>query len=293
MPTIVLPTLHAGQAAIYRASRELRRTKDIRFFSVRCGRRYGKTLKLVTIAADTCAKGRNAGIFTPEHKQLVEPFDQLREILAPLGGRANKTDSYIRPRTGGKLDGWTLNDNDLAGRGREYHMVGIDEAAFTKKSMMDIWNKGIRPTLLTTRGEAWVYSTPNGVDEENFFYQICHDESLGFHQFHAPTSSNPYVPPEEIERERAKTHPLVFKQEYMAEFVDWSGVSFFDLEKLLVDGRPVPFPDRCDTVFAVIDTAIKTGKEHDGTAVTYFAVSPLILALSVALAVFSLTRVAR
>lgn len=34
---------------------------------------------------------------------------------------------------------------------------------------------------------------------------------------------------------------------------------------------PVDMPKRCDVVFAVIDSAAKTGKSNDGTAVTYFA----------------------
>jgi hypothetical protein len=65
--------------------------------------------------------------------------------------------------------------------------------------------------------------------------------------------------------------PLVYAQEYLAQFVDWSGVAFFAREKLLVDGQPVPYPQTCDCVFAIIDTASKTGTEHDGTAVTFFA----------------------
>jgi hypothetical protein len=40
---------------------------------------------------------------------------------------------------------------------------------------------------------------------------------------------------------------------------------------MLEQGKPVEFPALCECVFAVIDTATKTGKENDGTAVTYFA----------------------
>ena len=58
----------------------------------------------------------------------------------------------------------------------------------------------------------------------------------------------------------------------MAEFVDWSGVAFFSREKLLVENRPLPLPASCDAVFAVIDTASKTGTDNDATAVTFFAV---------------------
>jgi len=66
--------------------------------------------------------------------------------------------------------------------------------------------------------------------------------------------------------------PLVYAQEYLAEFVDWSGVAFFSREKLLVENRPLPLPASCDAVFAVIDTASKTGTDNDATAVTFFAV---------------------
>ena len=59
-------------------------------------------------------------------------------------------------------------------------------------------------------------------------------------------------------------------QEYCAEFVDWSGVAFFSREKLLVDDQSVLLPRRYESVFAVIDTAVKTGTDNDGTAVTFF-----------------------
>lgn len=266
MPKIILPTLHSGQVEIYRDRARLN--------AVRCGRRWGKTKQMVTMGGDAAAKGRKVGLFTPEHKQLLEPYDELLEILQPIKKRASKNEGTIRTTTGGILDFWQLNDNELAGRGREYDLVLIDEAAFTKNGqMMKIWEKSIKPTMLTRRGCAWVFSTPNGVDPENFFYQVCNDEKLGFQQFHAPTSSNPYVPPDELEKERLNNHPLVWRQEFEALFVDWSGVAFFELEKLTVDGKGVPFPEHCDGVFAVIDSAMKDGSGNDGTAVVYCALS--------------------
>jgi len=49
------------------------------------------------------------------------------------------------------------------------------------------------------------------------------------------------------------------------------GAAFFSREKLLVENRPLPLPPRWDFVFAVIDTASKTGTDNDATAVTFFA----------------------
>lgn len=53
--------------------------------------------------------------------------------------------------------------------------------------------------------------------------------------------------------------------------IRWTGQTFFDTANMLDNARPVPFPSHCDGVFAVADTASKTGKEHDGTAVVFAA----------------------
>lgn len=274
MPDIVrLPTLHTGQAAGYRALR------GVRFRGWRCGRRFGKDVVMITRAADAAAKGRAVGLFAPEHKQLVEPYDQLEQILWEIKARrgCSRSEGRFQTRTGGVVDLWPLNDNLLAGRGREYDQVHINEAAFTKRpQMLDTWRKAIRPTLLVRGGSADVYSTPNGIDETDFFWNVCENraDNSEYREFvihHAPTSSNPLIPATEIERERQINHPLVFRQEFLAEFVDWSGAQFFELAKWLVDGQPVPYPARCDSIIAVVDTALKDGKEHDATGVTYCA----------------------
>jgi hypothetical protein len=49
------------------------------------------------------------------------------------------------------------------------------------------------------------------------------------------------------------------------------GGAFFSESDLLHNNQPVPFPASCDGVFAIIDSATKTGNENDGTAVTFFA----------------------
>lgn len=53
-----------------------------------------------------------------------------------------------------------------------------------------------------------------------------------------------------------------------------SGASFFDVNDILVNGEPVNPPTVCDSVFAVMDTAVKTGTKNDGTGVLYCAYSP-------------------
>lgn len=263
---IYLPTFHSEQRRIWleRAPRNL----------IRCGRRFGKTKQIVTIAGSAAASSRalRVGIFTPEHKQWIEPYHELIKILEPIKETFNKSDGVIRTTTGGVIDFWRLNDNPLAGRGREYDVVLIDEAAFTKGDMIDIWNMGIVPTMATKPdAEVFVYSTPKGDDPENFFHLCEHDPAMGFKLFHSPSTANELVSKDWVETERKRMHPDVFRQEILAEWVDWSGVAFFSIDKMLEDGNPVEMPRVCDSVFAVIDSAVKAGTENDGTGVIYFA----------------------
>jgi hypothetical protein len=265
-----IPTLHPDQVRAWEVPGKYK--------AVRCGRRWGKTDLSVTVAADAIIKGKTIGWFAPEYRYLSEPFTKLRAILEPISVRSSEGHGIIRTTTGGGLDTWTL-DNPNAGRGRRYHGVIIDEAAFAKKNVNDLWRMNIRPTLLDFAGWAMVLSNTNGIEEDNFFWRICnpdqhtHKGFMGFTDFHAPSMNNPYLPPEELEALKGEMHPLVYQQEILAEFVDFSGVSFFSRDKLLVDGRPVPYPTICDCVFATIDTATKTGREHDGTGVVFWAYS--------------------
>lgn len=241
--------------------------------AIRCGRRWGKTLLAETMACEMAIAGKLVGWFAPEYKFLSEAYSDIVEYLQPLIYRSSRMDGVIRLTTGGRIDFWSL-DNERAGRSRRYHQVIVDEAAFCKPGMIEIWRRSIEPTLLDYVGSALVASNTNGVDPDNFFYRMCTEAKWGFTEYHAPSVNNPYLPAEEIEALRQRTHPLVFRQEYLAEFVDFGGDAFFTEASLLDENhRSVEYPNFCDGVFAVIDTAIKDGKEHDGTAVIYFAAS--------------------
>jgi len=262
---VQLPTFHAAQAKLRWVM------QHARFVVARCGRRWGKNVVGEAVAADDAAKGLLVGWFAPENRRAARSFEVIEEMLHPIKKSSSKTDHVIRTITGGQIDFWSLEDEN-AGRGRKYHRAIGDEMAFTKPKTIDIWTKSIKPTLLDYSGRALMMSNTNGIDPDNFLYDICHNPAHGFVQFHAPTRSNPFLPRAEVAALQADNQPLVYQQEYLAEFVDWSGAAFFSRDKLLVNGEPIEFPVRCEAVFAIIDSATKTGRKNDGTGVVYYAV---------------------
>jgi hypothetical protein len=212
-----------------------------RFSVLRCGRRWGKSELLTGEAATAACSGLLVGWFAPDYKRLMPSYALVSRILLPVTLTSNKTDRLIEtivpcidePSRNGTVEFWTLGDIH-AGRSRRYHLVIIDEAAFAGPDMMKIWSEAIKPTLLDRLGQCIVASNTYGNDSEQFFWKICNEKKYRFSSFHAPSSDNPFMPAEEIEDLRKTEHPLVFAQEYLAEFVDWSGAAFFLIEKVLV-----------------------------------------------------------
>jgi len=118
---------------------------------------------------------------------------------------------------------WMLSaDNPDSIRGFGFRGLVIDEAAAVP---VDVWNYALRPTLAQTLGWGVFISTPAG---RNWFYDMFtrgveHQDS--FRSFTFPSNGSPYFPAREWEEARRTLPEDVFKQEYMAEFLeDSSGV---------------------------------------------------------------------
>lgn len=69
--------------------------------------------------------------------------------------------------------------------------------------------------------------------------------------------------------------PYVFAGQYMQTPTPEGG-SFFTEDSFLVDRQPIETPKPVDCVFATIDTAVKTGKSHDGVGVVFWGRSRYI-----------------
>ncbi|WP_309601129.1 hypothetical protein [Burkholderia multivorans] len=261
---VKLDKLHDRQREIGKAFTESSRVV------IRCGRRFGKTTLLERCAQKWSYQGMRVGWFGPTYKLNLPTYKRILRVMNPVVQSKSKIDQIIEMTSGGCVEFWTLQDED-AGRSRFYDRVIIDEGSLVPKGLRSIWEQAIAPTLLDRKGHAIMAGTPKGIDPDNFFYEACTDKTLGWREFHAPTASNPMLDPEAVAKLKDEYPALVYQQEYLADFVDWNGAAFFSETSLLVDGHAVDYPTRCDQVFAVVDTALKDGLEHDGTAVTYFA----------------------
>jgi len=246
---IVLPKLHYAQEQV--------KDNATRFNVVTCGRRFGKTVLGEDLAIEPAIHKLPVGWFSPTYKMLLDVWRELRSILEPLASRINAQERRIELITGGLVEMWSL-DNVDAGRGRKYKRVIIDEAAMVA-NLKDAWEKSIRPTLTDYRG------TPKGRNYYWKMYQWGIDPDIpDWSSWQFPTSANPFISDQEIENAKLTLPELVFKQEYLAEFIENEGSVFRNISACL--GAPVPNPEAHKDHRIIV--GVDWGKQADFTAIS-------------------------
>lgn len=250
---IKLPKFHKGQRTIY--------DERCRFNVASNGRRFGKTKFGGALLAcqGGALQGLPCGWFAPNYKYLLDAWNDIRLMFSPVTKRESKSDKRIELITGGVIDFWTLDDPD-AGRSRKYARAIIDEAAMVK-DLERSWEQSIRPTLSDLKGDAWFFSTPKGFDYfRELFVKGQSKDYPEWKSWQMPTETNPFIDKNEIEAARLELPELVFRQEYLAEFVDFAGT--------MVKREHIKYglPDNPISTVIAVDLAISTKQSADYTA---------------------------
>ncbi|GIV22153.1 MAG: hypothetical protein KatS3mg023_3904 [Armatimonadota bacterium] len=155
-------------------------------------------------------------------------FEQCLEISYKLNAQVDRRKlrdpSIIRYRSGGYIMARSAeNIQQLIGRGLD--LIIIDECARIPHS--SVWYESLRPALTDRKGGALFISTPVG---RNWFYELFqmgkHPDYADYESFQYPSSSNPHLDPAEIENARLTIPERVFRQEYLAEFLEDVGGVF-------------------------------------------------------------------
>ncbi len=127
---------------------------------------------------------------------------------------------------------WFLSaDNPDGIRGFGFRGLVVDEAAAIP---VNVWNYVLRPTLAQTLGWGVFISTPAG---RNWFYDMFTrgvERQPGFRSFTFPSNVSPYFPAQEWEEARRTLPEDVFRQEYMAEFLEDSAGVFRGVDGCLL-----------------------------------------------------------
>lgn len=176
----------------------------------------------MNLLAEAAIEGKISAYFCPTYKLLEETWRETLGTLEPVARRVDAQQKRIELHTGGVLDFWST-DGQAPARGRKYHLTVLDECAFEPR-LLDVWQKAIRPTLTDFKGNALFISTPRGQEGFHELWQRGGQEDYPeWASWQMPSSTNPFLDPAELEAARRELPELVFRQEYLAEFVTQEG----------------------------------------------------------------------
>ena len=228
---------HPAQMAIHKA-------RDARFRTVCTGRRFGKTRCMAAELIDRGGgeAGGDYGWVAPTYTVADRGVDAFREIgsdFVRFVGRAPMRAEF--EGACGPVRVWFLSaDNPDGIRGFGFRGLVMDEAASID---VGVWNYVLRPTLSQTLGWSVFISTPAG---RNWFYDMYTrgvTGEPGYRSFTFPSKASPYFPAGEWEDAKRQLPEDVFRQEYLAEFLEDSAGVFRGIDGCLIPrGHAAPPP---------------------------------------------------
>jgi len=244
---------HAAQQMIHDA-------RARRFRVVCTGRRFGKTLCL---AAELLARGGRAragdyGWIAPTYNVAERGLEAFQTIAGGFINVCGRMPTRVEFKgLVGSVRIWFLSaDNPDSIRGYGFNGIVIDEAASIPA---DVWHYVIRPTISQTLGWAVFCSTPKG---RNWFYDLYtrgqDPAELDYQSFTFPSRASPFFPAAEWEEAQRTLPSDVFRQEYMAEFLEDSAGVFRNVDACLLPPEPRTLNPRYSSVIIGCDVAKHT-----------------------------------
>ena len=206
---------HPGQLEVHNS--------DARFKVLSAGRRWGKTRLGVNECIDAAVKGGRAWWVSPTYKTSEVGWRPLRQIARKIPGAEVRLGDRQVNLPGGGFVAVRSADNPDSLRGEGLDFVVMDECAFMQR---EAWTEAIRPALSDRQGKALFISTPKGRNHFWELYQKGINGEEGWQSWTFPTISNPFIQASEIEAAKRDLPEMIFRQEYLAEFIDDSGGVF-------------------------------------------------------------------
>lgn len=205
-----------------------------RFKVVAFGRQSGKSWLAKRVLLEEAANNhKRCWWVAPSIPTAADHWEDLLRLIEDSGlptASINKSTKTIKFLGGGSIRIRSAEVPDNL-RGGTLDFLVLDEAAFMAEN---VWFKILQPTITASRGSVMFLSTPNG---QNWFYRLFklgqNDKFPDFMSWHMPSTEAPYQDHQMLDIIRQTVPAMVWREEYMAEFLADSGGVFAGLDKVV------------------------------------------------------------
>jgi len=214
-----------------------------RFRILITGRRFGKTfLAIHELARFARFPNRKVWYVAPTYRQAKAIcWQELVQRLRKHNwvSEVNNSDLTVILRNNSRISlRGADNENSLRGIGLDF--LVMDEFADISPVA---WYEVLRPTLSDTQGHALFCGTPRGFGNWGYDMYVKGQSDKEWQSFKFTTLEGLQVPKEEIEQAKEDLDERTFQQEYMASFVNYAGMIYynFDRNKNIIDHYSNPY----------------------------------------------------
>ena len=214
-----------------------------RFRILITGRRFGKTfLAIHELARFARFPNRKVWYVAPTYRQAKAIcWQELVQRLRKHNwlSEVNNSDLTVILRNNSRISlRGADNENSLRGIGLDF--LVMDEFADISPVA---WYEVLRPTLSDTQGHALFCGTPRGFGNWGYDMYVKGQSDKEWQSFKFTTLEGLQVPKEEIEQAKEDLDERTFQQEYMASFVNYAGMIYynFDRNKNIIDHYANPY----------------------------------------------------
>ena len=188
---------------------------------------------------------RKGGWISPVYSQAKSVMDQIVNSSQGVIEQSNRMEGTISFVNGSSIKFLSSDSPDNIRGFRFTHLI-LDETAFIKETAL---GTAILPTLNPIGKKCLMISTPRG---KNHFFTWFNKEEVVSEKF--PLTECPYINKTLVEEAKKSLPPEIYKQEYLAEFVDSSNDVFIGIDKVSTINL-FSLQQRVD-VYAGIDTGL-------------------------------------
>jgi hypothetical protein len=210
-------------------------SEDAKYYVLCIGRQWGKTLLCINqlLYWAINSKGCNIGWVSPIYKQSKKVYNDLKKATQKSGYFSYNDSELIVKGFDSQITFYSAERPDNI-RGNTFDFLVLDEFDFMKNNT---WEEVLQPTVLV-RGKKVVFiSTPKG---KRMMYKLSllrhQDDRYRFFRF--SSYDNPMIDPREIDSIRTNVPEHIFRQEYLAEFIDGASGLFKNVRECIGKASP-------------------------------------------------------
>jgi len=220
LTSVTLYTPHNNQRIIHDSI-----NKDpYKYYVINIGRQFGKSLLatnqlLYWILSNKC----ECAWVSPVYNQANKVYEQIVSAFANTDIITKKDSQKLKIVfcNGSMLQFFSAERYDNI-RGFTFDYLVCDEFAFMDEKA---WTEVLRATVLVKGKKVLLISTPKG---KNHFYKLHQLDGINeqYKSFTMTSYDNPMINPSEIDDAKLTLPEMIFRQEYLAEFIDGSAMLF-------------------------------------------------------------------